>query len=129
MSTFSRALALAQFTITYAQTRRGGYYPPAMNDHRQTNNQPQKTEGFCLPFESIYLSKPRLQDKVQNKQNRAYPKDRIDLLDLALAYLDDNVKDESCRDTVRNAVAQRHEDTREECGERFIKIVPINVLE
>ena len=67
-------------------------------------------------------------NKVQNEQCGAYPKDRIDLFDLTLADLNKDVENESCRNTVGNAIAKSHKDTCEECGNCFVEIIPIDIL-
>ena len=71
----------------------------------------------------------RQKNKVQNEQCGAYPKDRIDLFDLTLADLNKDVENESCRNTVGNAIAKSHKDTCEECGNCLVELAPVNILE
>ena len=53
----------------------------------------------------------------------------MNLFGLSRADLDDAVEDESRRDTIGDAVAQSHKDTGEECGDGFVQIRPVDLLE
>ena len=87
----------------------------------------KKGSSVSCPFD--LSSDQRQKNKVQNEHCGADPKDGVDLLCLALADLYKDVEDKACRDTVGDAVAKCHEDTCKECGDRFVEVAPINVLE
>ena len=53
----------------------------------------------------------------------------MDLFGLLFAHLGDAVKDESGSDAVGDAVAQGHEDAREEGGDRLAEVVPLDLPE
>ena len=77
----------------------------------------------------LLQSDDRKQDEIQDEQNRRDPEDRMDLLRLLLADLDDAVGNEAERDAVGNAVAERHEEAGKEGWDRFGDVRPLDFLE
>lgn len=73
------------------------------------------------------LSDDRQQEKVQYKQKGGYPEDRMDPSDIFPADPDDTVRNKSKSNTVRNTVAQGHEEASEKCRDGFGEIVPSDV--
>ena len=71
----------------------------------------------------------RKENEVKHEQSGAYPENGVDLLYLALAYLNEYVEDKACGNTVGYAVAKSHKDTCEERGYSLVKVAPINILE
>ena len=68
------------------------------------------------------------QDEVQDEQDGSHPDDGMDLSRFLLTDLHDAVGNEAERDTIGNAVAQRHEQSCEERGNRFREVLPVDLL-
>ena len=71
----------------------------------------------------------RQEYEVEYEQYGSYPEDGMYFLGLSPEYLYDAVEDESCSDTVGDAVAKSHEDTCEECRNGFVEVIPLDFLE
>lgn len=83
---------------------------------------------FASPKAGFEPSDKRQKNKVQNEHSRTDPEDWVDFLDFSLTDLYNDVEYKSCRNTVGNAVAKSHKDAGKECGNRFVKVVPIDIL-
>jgi hypothetical protein len=52
----------------------------------------------------------------------------VNFINFPAANLHDAVENKARGNTVRNAITEGHKDSREECGDRLIKIAPVNIL-
>ena len=88
----------------------------------------KQTEKIPEGMEAVrdLLSDDRQQEKVQYKQKGGYPEDRIPS-GIFPADPDDTVRNKSKSNTVRNTVAQGHEEAGEKCRDGFGEIVPSDV--
>lgn len=74
------------------------------------------------------ISEQRQQDEVKHEQSSADPEDRVNFSGFSGKYLYDAVEYKSCGDTIGNAVAEGHEDSRKECRNCFVKVIPVYIF-
>lgn len=90
----------------------------------------RQPRGFYLLYgRYVFFLNDSKKNEIKNKQRGGDPENGMYFLDLFLAYLCNAVEDKAGCDTVRNAVAERHEHACKEGGNGLGEIAPVYFLE